>query len=382
MRVLVALLLVLLTPLGSIFCGTRFGETSIVLADALPPTKDAVRRHVHEYLSSIQSIHVKYQHWTTVWPDEKKHDGECGPQLIEWAEQGDMKLLKQGSFPEPGLPSMVSFMSFDGRHGFQVIYRPESANEIQSIHRTPQVNEFYQASKSFSPAVFSGQRCPNLSGSMLDFIDSPGTSVVGSEMIDGAVCVHLNSLDSRGESGIGLAVDVWLDVDMDWLPRRVIMKILESNSGIAKRFRGTERRYEISEFAEVTDALVGTSRKFPQVMRHIAPDGSMRLIVTDAHINSRLPESLFRPEMPKGTLVYDGDQAPYTPVKSFVVGGKDAVTQLIDKRIHSAVQLPVPNGPPFVDARIRDSVNWGWLLVIGSGILLVGVLAWRWFSRT
>lgn len=375
------MLLWFLTPLVDKLRGGREGEPSMVRAEeAALPKKEAVSRHVQEYLSSIQSIHVHFQHWTTQWPDEKKHTGECGPQPMEWAEQGNLKLLRQGNFPETGLPPMLSFISFDGRQGFYVDYIPGSATEVRSMHQTPQINESYQALKCFTPVVFYGHRFPYLDGSLIEFIDSPETAVVGFEKIDGVSCVHLQTRRIRGTGGIELAGDVWLDRDMDWLPRRISMRFLESNSQIAPRFRGVERRYEVAQFVDVNDSLLQKVRKFPGVMKHVSPEGTWRLNATEVHINSQLSESVFRPAMAKGTLVYDGDQAPFTPVKTFIVGGGDAVTQAIDQRVKSASDLRPPTGSSAVDARVDKSFDWSFVTGIVSTAVLIGVVIRLWIS--
>lgn len=354
------------------------------------PEKAAVISAVREYVSSIQSIQVHFSLWQK-GVLVAKHMGvseetEVGPLSLEWAEQGRQKLLRTNV--ERGAigwqPTHKTFDSCDGQLAYQVTYDSQDGGKVESVRRmAAHPNDF--TSKTNLPE-FCALRVPLMKGTLCDLLSLDSAKIVGMDVLFSSRCLHVSVPAVSLASEMEEAVDVWLDMDHDFLPRRFVTRTTNNAPGIARKFRNMEATSEAPELQDVRDELLDRLRWFPRVVTGQGQYGATRLIVDSVVLNRRLPTSLFQPVMPVGTVIIDGIDKMYVPAKVSVVGGSNAATALVDQRLRDAANLAVPQATRpaaphgYVDA--NASRDWNWRVTVSVVCLLVlagvGVRSW-WF---
>lgn len=366
-----------------------FGSSAwICQAEEALPDKPAVISAVREYVSSIQSIHVRFNFWQKGVINGRRMnvspETEVGPLSIEWAEQGLQKLLRTEvqSAGARGMPTV--FDSYDGQAAYQVTYEPADATRIRHVRRLPEHRiDFLQA----LPGEMCGLRVPTLKGTLVDVLSRDSTKIISEEEIFSTRCLHVSVPDAGtpGESQ-QVAIDVWLDLDHEFLPRRFVAMIVNNSPGVAPQNRKYEARCEAPELMSVRDELLNRTRWFPRVIASTSKFATIRATIDSAVFNRSLPKSLFQPPMPEGTLIIDGEDKPFVSRKTSIVGGSNAATALVDQRLRDAAKLPSPlatranasNG--YVDANATHVWNWGFV-VSGICVLVLAIVCVRhlWF---
>lgn len=342
------------------------------------PDLDTVRNQVREYHSSIQSIHVRFNHWNNFDPQRKSGDGpDYGPQKMEWAEQGTQKLLFVDALIDDRHPGYKIHVSHDSDSAYYVDFDPHDLNlkTVRTIFKAARINDVYDQIPTL-PAHFCGLRVPMHYGSLLDLLSLESAVLVGREDVDGASCLHAKVSDVKDAAGLSTGWNIWLDEAKEYLPRRMSFKYADDAWPKNSKFKNSDWLYEVRQYVQVEDGLLNRLRWFPSVMVHSSSLLTWRLETETVEINGKIPKAKFQPEMPVGTLVVEGEQIPHMPPpKSYVVGGGNAVAKLVDKQLDAATNLKIPG--PLVDASRATGWNWTVILGVVCSLSLVGTLGWR-----
>lgn len=350
-----------------------FGETDSVCRSAEQlPDKTAVVNAVREYLSSIQSIHLKYQstHLLKEKIGELAVGMEIGPDLWEWAEQGRQRLLR---FEPNTAIRQVSpmFVSHNGGEAYFLEYDPNEIDRVRFVRRTPEIIIGY--SKPVA-SFMSGLGVPNYDGTLCDLLSTDLAIIVKHEEVFASRCLLVSIPSVIGMGGYRVAIDVWLDIDREYLPRRFVAKITDESPKILPIAR-TPFIVESPECQRVSDPLLGRMRWFPRTVTSSHSLESARINIDAVIVNERLPKSLFQPPLPTGTVIIDGEDRPFVSGKVSVVGGSTAMTALVDQRLQEAVQLSKPDAkqPTASDNLVNANASneWNWRLYLSVASLLV-----------
>lgn len=361
---------------------------SLCRAEEKLPDKAAVISAVREYLSSIQSLHVHFNVWQKGVVVAKhmgvSADTEVGPYSLEWAEQGKQKLMR--TKVEPGAigwsPTHKTFDSHDGKLAYQVDYDSTNGGKVRSVRRMEEhPNDFTSKTNLNEMCAMS---VPSRKGTLCDLLSLESAKIVGTDVLFSARCLHVSVPEAGPPGELKVAIDVWLDLEHDFLPRRFVTKTTNTAPGVAPQFRNDGGTLEAPKLQSVRDELLNRQRWFPQVVTGQGKFHASRLIVDSVVLNRGLPTSLFQPAMPIGTVIIEGLDKPFVPQKITIVGGGNAATALVDQRLRDAAQLPaprpaVPNG--YVDANASQASNWRWYLSVVCVLVLAGVGVRTWWFR-
>lgn len=362
----------------AVFCSVSFLASDCRAQQRLPD-KSAVISAVRENVSSIQSIHAQFNFWQQGKMTAKSlsisPDTEVGPVLMEWAEQGQQKLMRMsGAASKPqGMPT--TFNSHDGEFAYQVSYEPEDASRIRHIRRMKEHRG--DILSRAVPSEMCGLRVPTRKGTLADLLAQESAIIAGEEELFTSRCLHVRVPDAGAPGAAQTVIDVWLDLEHEYLPRRFTATISNDSPGVAPQNRRYEYLVEAPELMSVRDELLGRMRWFPRIILGSSKYGGIRVVVESAALNRKLPKSLFQPLMPTGTVIIEGEDKPFVAPITSVVGGNGAATALVDQRLREAKSLSAPpaaltkspNG--YVNANAALGWNWGMIL----GAVCVCVLA-------
>jgi hypothetical protein len=286
-----------------------------------------IRATLREYLTSVTSIEVKYSGWHAPQKGSPSQDPwkgrSWGPQHFEWAEQGRQKLMKAGPIPLDDFPQVQFFGTHDGRTAYYVDYEPGNISKIRMIIKTPDINPAYYDFPC--PAIFMGLRIPQSEQSFLALLERSGPKVEGRESVTGIPCWKVDLGRYKSNAGFEHSCTAWLDSDCGYLPRRVVVKLIDDSPKLVPSAKGDERAFEVIKFSRVRDHLLGTERWFPTEMRFESRYETGRFVVDEVEINKPIPLERFQPRPQVGTEIIEGPMIPFEPARSYIVGGKDTI---------------------------------------------------------
>ncbi len=356
----------------AVFCSVSL-LASYCRAQQRLPDKSTVISAVRENVSSIQSIHAQFNFWQQGKLIAKSlgvsPDTEVGPVLTEWAEQGRQKLMRTSGAASEPRGMRTTFDSYDGEFAYQVSYEPEDASKIRHIRRMAE-HRFDILTRAV-PSEMCGLRVPTQKGTLADLLSLESATIVGEEELFSSRCLHVRVPDVGTPGAVQqTAIDVWLDLEHEYLPRRFTAAIRNDSPRVAPQNQRYEYLVEAPELMSVRDELLGRMRWFPRIVLGSSKFGKTRAVVESAALNRKLPKSLFQPLMPVGTVIIEGEDKPFVAPVTSIVGGNGAANALIEQRLREAKNLPAPPAVPtnspagYVDA--NAAVGWDWRMLVGA----------------
>jgi len=158
-----------------------------------------------------------------------------------------------------------------------------------------------------SPEELIGQYISSVNCSILDVLqeDSTGLELTEEGLADNRVGFRLSSHDVQNRGGIlRYNVSVLLDPDFGFLPRQLL--VLQSENTMPQT--AWEHRWEVLKFRHVIDGRTKEKRWFPvEAVFHQGDTEAptIRVTVKNLTVNTGLPETMFRPEIPDRVTVLD-----------------------------------------------------------------------------
>ncbi len=326
------------------------------------------------YFESLDSIEVEYR--------QTPLEGRPGQEATDWRWMisGPRQLLSLNSQPGgAGLRIPHSWWSFDGEAAYFVMVNMEQPEQIQQIYQSETIDPM--VAELPHPLNFLGQ--PFLrSETRLTEALREGT-VIGTENVGDAECLRIELPAIRTASG-DQAVTVWLDPQVNYLPRRVFQREPELRE-IPKV--AVERKYyvwECDQFMSVIDELTKDQRPFLKTGRMSGYGGVHRFDFPTVRINHQPARSRFIPQAQVGTEMHV--RRAGKPTVMTVFGGRAGVAKRqaeIDQQIEEIHKERAAAGQQAAENKsVADATppttNKMWLLGTGLfALLLVGTLWWR-----
>ena len=187
----------------------------------------------------------------------------------------------------------TTFKSYDGEFAYQVSYEPEDASTIRHIRRMKEHRG--DILSRAVPSEMCGLRVPTRKGTLADLLSVESAIIVGEEELFTSRCLHVRVPSTGAPGAVQTVIDVWLDLEHEYLPRRFVATTSNVSPGVAPQNQSYEYLVEAPELMTVRDELLGRVRWFPRIVLGSSKYGAIRVVVESAAFNRRLPKSLFQP---------------------------------------------------------------------------------------
>jgi outer membrane lipoprotein-sorting protein len=255
---------------------------------------------------SLTSIHSLYCEYTVTYGKSDRRKSEIVAKC-RFARNGYK--WHYGEFTtednrRPGLKEIIKCFDGEFLYTYSVVGDGKSALDYSSV----QIHDPKKEGGGMDPDMMLGLKVPILGRSVLDAfrMSRPIVDETALPKRGHRPRLRVNDVPADRPSGDDMKynLSVVLDPDHDFLPGEIL--ITESQQNV--RWRGWENRWDIEEFAQVTDETEHRPRWFP--IRGLFQQGatgapSIRLDVAKVQLNPVLPESLFHPQVPDGVALAD-----------------------------------------------------------------------------
>ena len=215
--------------------------------------------------------------------------------MREWAEQGNMKLLKYAALTLTDETIPPFWFSHDVEKGYDVRYDPSDLSKIVAIVEDPGINWLYKA--DHTPAEFAGLRLPSTDVKLDELLDGAKVRADGVETIGESRCWRINVGTYTGRTGQLIDLVVAFDPSHGYLPRRIVVQASRKDADAQelKKTQSWEENFEIVDFQKVIDPLTKRERWFPHEaqFRNIGDD--LRFVIDEVSLNAPIPIERFRP---------------------------------------------------------------------------------------
>lgn len=318
-------------------------------------------------LSSIASIEVKYE---KIFHDPKRQTPSA--EEIEWAEQGDWRLLTRFRKRVGRQPASLMF---DGTSWNSYTWDPAGERPGRITTGNALAGSYWSAS---IPAQFIGSRVAG-GQSLPELMQLPEAELVGRENFDGHACWKVHIPIFQGRAGEPHQLAAFLDPEYGFLPVQITVRVADGHQD-SEPLRRYFRTWTIHEFMRVKDGTTAALRWFPKEMTLDQVGNKKHTYrVASVQINRPIGIDRFRPHAPDGTVVTD--LSALGGARIFVQGGNPASDSLAQRAARDALdklRAQPPNSLPGMDARPRPPANAAYI-VFTISIFVCAFAGVKWF---
>jgi hypothetical protein len=322
-----------------------------------PPTLEELRAAIDAWYSSLTTIDARYRVTSKV-----------GAKTMRWAEDflGHRQFYEMRRDGE----KQRAAQHYDGTRSIHITY-PDEGPPHGVVEPTPSPKTLSTA----SPAHLAGLDIWTFDGSLADAIAQAKTVTVdGTKELRGErhIVLVASGIEVVRTKAYQLRVIAYLDPTHDYLPGRIEL------------FNDTEENHlsfevTVERFSKVPDRESSRDRWFPVagvVLAHFKQHNKSSretIEVSQASVGVALPDELFRPVLPVGTLLQDKIRR-----ENVVIGGEESRLAILAKSLaekEPLQEVPLPSARPII------GMHWAMGWSAGFAIVLLSALMVMWVRR-
>lgn len=260
---------------------------------------------IHDgYVQTITSIRNVWCRYEVLQEPTNPNRKFLAPKRVicEWAIDGEKYHFSFTGFPretEAGIHRRPYWESTDGKYFWSLQYTDQDKIDHAIKKQLRDGTWRGQVRDHIPPGQFLGLYFtagkPRLT--LQSILEKVPLTFGGKETIDGHECWRVD-FDYPGAAS-DIPMTVFFDPTVNFLPRRLIQ---HSTSG------GDPRIRTVVKFAKMKDGE-GQTVYFPWEMRNEDSSTLSRIKILQVQLNEKLPDTLYRPQLPEGVEVVDLDKA-------------------------------------------------------------------------
>lgn len=326
-------------------------------------------------LSSIESVEAIYDH---AWePDPLlKASGlvSNGPHRVEWCERETFFCYKK--FRSDDQVCLLFATAYDGVRGYvfdaQVRNGQRHADDPGRLLISTDPNSSFRQTPT--PAYAIGRRVAYTDSALSELMRLPGSSAVGSELVNAHACQRVDIVGFAATAGEVLKLSAYLDPECGYLPARISVSYDSSDESL----QPIHQTWDVPEFMSIVDQATGVEHWFPRVaVLSQKAGGTHTLTIESAKINVKLPQERFTVKVPDGTIVTD--TAVGRKPRTYIAGGPDAEQRMVLKAAALAqheLGSAATERRISIDARPRRGSLVPWMLIAVSIAFTSASILW------